>query len=250
MADSDAGPAGPGVVLVPGMLCDAGLWSDVESAWDVPVTHAPLSEPHLTGMAEQVLSSVDGPFVVVGLSLGAIVGFEVARLAPERIAGFAALSTNAAAPRPEQHRGWEEMARRTRTGEFAAVSEELLTTMYSTPRPRPRLVRAFRHMAGRVGEQRFAAQLAAQATRTDARPVLPSITAPALVACGTRDALCPPEFHREIADRLPDAELHLVPDAGHLLPLEAPTTTAGLLRRLLRRVDPAPARGGTPCPKR
>lgn len=235
---------------MPGMLCDAGLWAEVEPALDVTAVHAQLSEPSITGMAEQVLSSTDGPFTLIGLSLGAIVGFEVARLAPERVVGFAALSTNATGPRSDQLRAWRRMAEHSESGEFASVVEETLTAMFATPLPPSRLARAYRGMAGRVGEQRFLAQLAAQATRTDARAGLTAIDAPSLVACGTEDALCPPEFHRDIADRLPDAELHQVPDSGHLLPLEAPEKTAELLNRLLRRCGPAPHdRGDAPCPR-
>lgn len=222
-------------MLLPGMLCDAGLWSAVESAVDSTVLHAQPDAPSITGMAEQVLSIVDGPFVLAGLSLGAIIGFEVARLAPERIAGFAALATNAAAPRPEQHQAWWRQAQRAQAGGFPVVVDEILPAMFAEPQPPPEFARAFREMAARVGPRRFLAQLAAQATRTDAHEVLPTITAPALVACGTADALCPPEFHRAIAARLPDAELHEVPGAGHLLPIEAPEVTAELLNRLLRR---------------
>ncbi|MCA1185116.1 MULTISPECIES: alpha/beta fold hydrolase [unclassified Saccharopolyspora] len=222
------------VVLLPGMLCDAGLWSAIESEVDAPVLHPAPEASSITGMAEQVLSAVDGPFVLAGLSLGAIVGFEVARLAPERIAGFAALATNAAAPRPEQHQAWWRQAQRTQAGDFPAVVEEILPAMFAEPPP-PEFARAFREMAARVGPRRFLTQLAAQATRADAHEVLPAITAPALVACGSADALCPPEFHRAIAARLPDAELHEVPGAGHLLPIEAPEVTAELLNRLLRR---------------
>lgn len=228
------------VVLLPGMLCDAGLWAGVEPALDAPVVHAELSSPSITGMAEQVLSGVDGRLVLVGLSLGAIVGFEVARLAPQRVAGFAALATNAAAPRAEQHQGWSRMARRTRWGEFAACAEEILPSMYSRPEPSPELAGAFRGMAERIGPRRFLDQLAAQGTRTDARGVLASITGPALVACGGEDVVCPPEFHRDIAGRLPDAELHVVPGAGHLFPLEVPDATAELLNRFIGRCAPPP----------
>ncbi len=222
-------------MLLPGMLCDAGLWSAVESAVDSTVLHAQPDAPSITGMAEQVLSIVDGPFVLAGLSLGAIIGFEVARLAPERIAGFAALATNAAAPRPEQHQAWWRQAQRAQAGGFPVVVDEILPAMFAEPQPPPEFARAFREMAARIGPRRFLTQLAAQATRTDAHEVLSAITAPALVACGTADALCPPEFHRAIAARLPDAELHEVPGAGHLLPIEAPEVTAELLNRLLRR---------------
>lgn len=220
---------------MPGMLCDAGLWAEVEPRLDRPAVHAQLGKPSITGMAEQVLASVEGRFILVGLSLGAIVGFEAARIAPERIAGFVAMSTNAAAPREDQYRWWQQMTERTAAGEFTAVVEDVLMTMYASPTPRPGLARAFRNMARRVGAEQFRTELAAQATRTDARTALRSIKAPSLVVGGTRDALCPPEFHREIADQLPDAELHVVPDAGHLLPLEAPATVAALVNRLIGR---------------
>lgn len=237
-------------VLVPGMLCDSGLWAQVEPLLELPVVHAELDRPSITGMAEQVLSSVDGQVVLIGLSLGAIVGFEVARLAPERIAGFAALATNAAAPRPDQYEGWQQAARRTEAGEFAAVVEEILPTMYACRRPSPESARAFREMAGRVGPRRFLAQLAGQSTRADACAVLRTIDVPSLVACGTEDTLCPPEIHREIAEQLGDTELHVVPGAGHLLPLEAPETTAGLLNGLIRRCATSiHDRGERSCPK-
>ena len=89
------------------------------------------------------------------------------------------------------------------------------------------------YKSGKVGF----AQLA-QATRTDARSALGAITAPALVVGGTRDALCPPEFHREIADQLAGAELHVVPDAGHLLPLEAPAAVLAAAGREKRSAVP------------
>lgn len=231
---------------MPGMLCDPGLWAEIEPRLDADVVHAEISEPTITGMAEQVLSGVEGRFALVGLSLGAIVGFEVARLAPERLTGFAALSTNAAGPRPGQLRSWRRMAERTGDGEFSDVVEETLAGMFATPRPPGRLAAAYRAMAGRIGPERFLNQLAAQATRVDARENLRSLDVPALVLCGTADALCPPEFHRDIAEHLPGAELRELPGAGHLLPLEQPDTTADLLNRLLRRCGTD--RGGPPCP--
>ncbi|MGW0889596.1 alpha/beta fold hydrolase [Saccharopolyspora sp. NPDC002578] len=234
--------ADPTVVLVPGMLCDAALWAPVEGALGLPVVHARIDAPSITGMAEQVLAAADGPLLVAGLSLGAIVGFEVARLAPHRVAGFAALATNAAAPLPAQHQGWSRMARRTRAGDFAGVVEEVLPSMYS--RPSEAAAREFRGMAERIGPRRFLDQLAAQGTRVDARGALGSVRVPSLVVGGVEDALCPPEFHRDIAARLPGCELELVAGAGHLLPLEVPEVIAGLLAGWVRRcAPPAAARG-------
>ncbi|GAA4095649.1 alpha/beta hydrolase [Actinomadura miaoliensis] len=216
-------------VLVPGMLCDADLWSGVELP---DAVHAEITAPTITGMAEQVLAAVDGPFTLVGLSLGAIVGFEVVRLAPERVTALCAISTNAAAPTPEQRAGWRSMDERTASGGFeAVVRDDILPTMFAEPGHDDR----FLGMARRVGPDTFRAQLAAQATRTDAFGVLASASCRVLTVCGSGDALCPVGFHRRIAEAVPDGRgrLRILPGAGHLLPIERPRVLAGLLNEWL-----------------
>ena len=45
-----------------------------------------------------------------------------------------------------------------------------------------------------------------------------------------------------LADRIPNAELHVIPDAGHAVPLEHPSASAELLIEWVRRhgsVEPA-----------
>ncbi|SFO99578.1 Pimeloyl-ACP methyl ester carboxylesterase [Amycolatopsis rubida] len=216
----------PPVVLVPGMLCDAEVWADVRLPG--PVVHAEITAPDLGGMAEQILSAVDGPFVLAGLSLGAIAGFEVARRAPDRLAGFCAVSTNAGAPTPEQLAAWTEFDRRTRAGGFGSVvAEQILPTMFADPNSVLR--RRFLDMARRVGPETFRAQLAAQATRRDAHDAVAGLSCPVLVLCGERDALCPPGFHRAIAARAGRADVRVLPEAGHLLTVEAPRAAAAAL---------------------
>ncbi|WP_024874388.1 alpha/beta fold hydrolase [Saccharomonospora piscinae] len=224
------------VVLVPGMLCDAGLWEDVRGALGHPVVDVDLSAPSIGGMARQVLAATEGPFVLAGLSLGAIVGFEVLRLAPERVAGFCAMSTNAGAPTARQREQWAALDRLTAEGGFAdVVTERILPTMFATTEPPAERARTFLAMANRIGPEVFRAQLAAQATRTDAHEALAAVRAPALVLSGGADALCPESFHTAIATAIPGAERHTLPGAGHLLPLERPAEVAALLGDWLRR---------------
>ncbi|EFL08040.1 predicted protein [Streptomyces sp. AA4] len=216
------------VVLVPGMLCDAEVWADVLPHLPGPVVHAEITAPDLGGMAEQILAAVEGPFVLAGLSLGAIAGFEVARRAPERLAGFCAVSTNAGAPTAEQLAAWARFDRRTREGEFdAVVAQEILPTMFSGPDPVWH--RRFLAMARRVGPEVFRAQLAAQATRRDAHAAVAGLSCPVLVVSGAQDRLCPPEFHRAIAARARNAVLRVLPEAGHLLTYEAPGAAAAAI---------------------
>jgi pimeloyl-ACP methyl ester carboxylesterase len=68
--------------------------------------------------------------------------------------------------------------------------------------------------------------------RTEALKVLDGI--PTQVLVGTRDVLTPPEHGRRIADNIDGAVLTLVPDAGHMLPLERDELVSGMLIRLVR----------------
>ncbi|MFG3096146.1 alpha/beta fold hydrolase [Streptomyces sp. NPDC048202] len=64
---------------------------------------------------------------------------------------------------------------------------------------------------------------------------------PVLVLAGVRDLVTPSEHSEAIADLLPDAELVLVPEAGHLVMLEHPEVVTDRLADLLTRAGAVPA---------
>ncbi|GHF85542.1 alpha/beta fold hydrolase [Streptomyces griseosporeus] len=64
---------------------------------------------------------------------------------------------------------------------------------------------------------------------------------PVLVLAGVDDLVTPSEHSEAIADLLPDAELVLVPDAGHLVMLEHPEVVTDRLADLLTRAGAVPA---------
>ena len=64
---------------------------------------------------------------------------------------------------------------------------------------------------------------------------------PVLVLAGVDDLVTPSEHSEAIADLLPDAELVLVPDAGHLVMLEHPEAVTDRLADLLVRAGAVPA---------
>ncbi|MFC9628302.1 alpha/beta fold hydrolase [Streptomyces mirabilis] len=64
---------------------------------------------------------------------------------------------------------------------------------------------------------------------------------PVLVLAGVGDMVTPSEHSEAIADLLPDAELVLVPDAGHLVMLEHPEVVIDRLADLLMRAGAVPA---------
>ena len=69
--------------------------------------------------------------------------------------------------------------------------------------------------------------------RQDARRSPRFADMPVLVLAGDKDLVTPSEHSEAIADLLPDAELVLVPDAGHLVMLEHPEVVTDRLADLL-----------------
>lgn len=63
---------------------------------------------------------------------------------------------------------------------------------------------------------------------------------PVLVLAGDKDLVTPSSHSEAIADLLPDAELVIVPDAGHLVMLEHPETVTDRLADLLVRAGAVP----------
>ena len=74
-----------------------------------------------------------------------------------------------------------------------------------------------------AGQAVFDAQIHALVEPARSRQsLLPRIACPTLVMTGELDAWAPPAQHEAIAAAIPDAELVIVPGAGHMIQLEAP----------------------------
>ncbi|MFD4030261.1 alpha/beta fold hydrolase [Streptomyces sp. NPDC058637] len=79
-------------------------------------------------------------------------------------------------------------------------------------------------------------------TEHDKSGALPAFRdVPVLILAGDKDLVTPSSHSEAIADQLPDAELVIVPDAGHLVMLEHPETVTDRLADLLVRIGAVPA---------
>jgi pimeloyl-ACP methyl ester carboxylesterase len=75
----------------------------------------------------------------------------------------------------------------------------------------------------------------AMAHRPDSRPDLPTIDVPTAVVVGEEDTITPLEMSQAMSEAIPGATLSIIPSAGHLANLEAPTAFGAALRAWLRR---------------
>lgn len=72
------------------------------------------------------------------------------------------------------------------------------------------------------GTDMIAGNLIPMPARTDTSASLGKIAVPALIIVGQLDTLTPPQVARFMHDKIVDAHLHIIPDAGHMSNLENP----------------------------
>jgi len=237
-------PSRPTVLFLPGLICDAELWAhQVAHLGDLvePVVADLTRDDSIGAMARRAAGAVPGRFTVVALSMGGYVAFELLRTVPERIAGVALLDTTAAPDSPEKAAERRAGIASLAAGRFAGVTARLLPQLVHPAHVDGPVGARVRAMAQRVGGEAYVRQQTAILGRPDSRPLLPRIKMPALIVVGAQDVLTPPAEANVMHAGIAGSTLHVIPDCGHLPPLEKPDTTTALLRGWLERdVLPAP----------
>lgn len=224
------------LLLLPGLLCDAGLWAPQAEALaelaDVQVADL-TQDDRVEAMAARVLARAPARFALAGLSMGGYVAFEILRQAPERVSRLALLDTTAAPDSPERALQRRRSLAILNRGRFPGVTQQLLPTLVHPRHVLGPMGEAVQAMARRVGPEAYRRQQTAILHRPDSRPLLPMLTQPTLVLGGADDALTPPAVVQALAEQIPGAQLHTLPDCGHLPTLEQPEATSALMRRWL-----------------
>jgi len=159
---------------------------------------------------------------VVGVSMGGMIAQHLAARFPEKVDRLVLVVTS---PRPnpmltESVEEWVELARR---GDHGALMDSNLRRIYSADyyRKNKWLVPLVGKLTKPKSYERFFRQAEACGTH-DAWDALPGIAAPTLVMGGGQDLCLGVEPSREMADRIPGAELKVYEQWGHGLYEEAP----------------------------
>lgn len=246
---------GPGqvVVLLHGFPLDSTLWdaqkATIGSIYRVICpdlrghgrTEAPGGIYPIDDMADDVIELLDSlkisePVVLGGLSMGGYVALSIAVRYRKRLRGLMLMNTKAGADTPEMAKSREELARHVEeSGDISRVVETMLPKMFgATTRLRgPELVKQIQKVMSSTSPIGIVGMLRGLAVRPDRKADLTRITLPTLVITGAEEAMIPVEESRAMASALPNAELVVVPEAGHLTPLESPVTVNSAILRFL-----------------
>ena len=170
---------------------------------------------------------------VFGMSMGGMIAQELALAAPERVKRLVLGCTHAgiahAAPQPRD----SARAFAMRTDDWAERMRALAPFAFSAEVD-PAFLQAFtaKKSADVQDPAGYQAQIAAVLAH-DTADRLAQIEAPTLVLTGDRDRVIPGESSRLLADRIPNARLHVIAGAGHLFFLERAAESLSALRAFL-----------------
>ncbi|MEJ8562762.1 alpha/beta fold hydrolase [Yoonia sp. GPGPB17] len=227
------------LLLLPGMMCDARLYSpQIEAfSYERTILTAPLNEhDSVEALARDILDTAPQQFALAGLSMGGIVAMEVFRQAPDRVTRLALLDTNPKAEAAAIAERREPQMQKVRDGHLRAVMRDEMKPHYLTDGPHTgRILDLCMAMAETLGPDAFINQSRALQSRPDQQKTLKKVTVPTLILCGEDDALCPIHRHELMHDLIPGSTLTIIKSAGHLPTLEQPQATNEALAQWLNQ---------------
>jgi len=228
----------PQLILLPGLLNDAELWRDqITGLADVARCWVPDLAPYATlhDMARSVLAQAEPSFALAGFSMGGYVAQEIARTAPERIERLALLDTSIRVDTPEraaQRKALNKAA--AKGGTFLGIGQTIMKSYVDASRlDDADLTGRIVDMTQRLGREVFLRQNSLE--REDGEAALKALRVPLVIICGENDQITPAAGHREMAWAIGCSHLVVIPNAGHMTPMEAPGPVNGALRHWLQR---------------
>ena len=242
---------GPPLVLLHGFLCDSRCWRLQLSglanqftvvAWDAPGAGLSSDPPEsftVSDWAQTLAKFLDltgiGRTHVLGLSWGGMLAQELYRLYPGRIDRLILADTYA---------GWkgslpEEMVEKRRARCYRDASrpfEEVVAEWVPIEFFNNASKELAAEMAAVVADfHPLGFRLMARALAdTDTSRVLPTISAPTLLLWGDCDLRSPLSVAEQFHAAIPDSELKVIPDAGHVSNMERPEEFNASVRRFLK----------------
>lgn len=251
MAVLDRG-AGPVVLLAHGFPLDHRMWTPtVEALADDCRLIAPdLRGFGATGVTPGVVTmeqmaddlaalldmlEVDQPVHFCGLSMGGYIGWQFWRKHRDRLRSLILCDTRAAADSDEAAAGRRKMAAHVLAHGTSAIADAMLPKLFSqaSRAGQSGAIAAVRTMIAEANPIGIAAAQHGMAARPDMTQQLVQIAVPALLIVGDEDQITPVTEMRAMAAAMPQSELVVVPNAGHMAPLEQPEVVNAAIRRFV-----------------
>jgi 3-oxoadipate enol-lactonase len=234
------------VVFVHGLALDARMWDDQIPAladiatairYDVrgfgrSVRDEQTAYTHANDLWRLVDHVGFDRVVLVGLSMGGQITIEATLLAPARVASLVLLDSvlDGVPWDQESARGMATIGEQLRSEGLAAAKAAWLRHGFFVPAQRQpdvaaRLTQMVDEYSGQIWTGRDP-----HGPRPETRQLLPALTMPTTVVVGELDVPCFHTMADVLATSIPNAQKIVVPDAGHMVNMEAPAAINKILR--------------------
>ena len=240
MAYDDVG-SGPAVLLIHGFPLCRRMWHPQVGA--LTAAGYRVVTPDLRGFGAS--ETPDGPYsielfaddlvalldylaieraVVGGMSMGGYVLFNLLERYRSRVAAMICIVTRSFADDEAGKSRRLALAQEVMKVGPQAVADPFVPLLFApgTETERPKLVDEVYGWMVANDSRGLAGGLLAMRERKDVTGLLSGFTVPGLVIGAAQDRAAPPELSRQLAAGLPHSTLRIIPEAGHLVNLEAP----------------------------
>ncbi len=174
---------------------------------------------------------------LIGVSMGGYHAFAFERRYPHMVASMMLCDTRAEADTDEAREKRFEFIEALKVRGISEAKARMIPKMLGVTAHanEPELAGFLSVIIERHRVEAVIEQLKAMAHRPDSSVHLSAIHCPTLVVVGEEDVLTPPEVVRTIAERIPNAQLEIIPQAGHLPNLEQPERFNALMLQHLQK---------------
>jgi len=176
--------------------------------------------------------------VVVGLSMGGYIALRAIERHPERFRGLVLCNTRSEADGNEAKIKRAQQARSVKVDGIKKFAEGFVKAVFyeKTFHSNPRAVELIRSIIENTPPLTVAGTLIALAGRTDTSASLPAIRVPTLILVGEHDTLTPPSASLAMKEKIPNAEMYIIPNAAHMSNLENPEVFNDHLVKFLKKL--------------
>lgn len=246
----DSGPReAPAVITVNSLGTDFRIWDEVVAAlardWRVisydkrghglsEVPPGPYAIPDFTNDLIALADHVGlERFSLIGLSIGGLIGQDLAVRAPERLAALVLADT---APKVGTAESWNARIEAVRTGGLATIADSVMERWFTPAFHAGRLddLAGWRNALLRQPADGYIATCQALSA-ADLTAAIGSIAVPTLAVAGDGDLSTPPDLVRAMAEHIPGAGFALIEGCGHIPPVEQPARLLALATGHLER---------------
>jgi pimeloyl-ACP methyl ester carboxylesterase len=211
----------------------------------------PASIEQLADDAVAVLDGlgIGGPATFCGCSMGGYAAQHVAIRHPERVRAIVLVDTKLEADTPAARAARGDLAANVRRLGPGIVAEAMVPRLLAAPAGPPAAGRAameasLREMIVAQPVETIAGALGLLGARPDTTAGMRRAMMPALLVVGAEDAITPPDCLARAEAIMRTARLVVIPRAGHMVPLEAPTDFNAAVAAFLRSLDGRAAAAG------